>query len=93
MKNDPTEMFAESIKQELMKEICSKLEMNDVNLLANFEEAYKEITMMTKEIQNTFRSFEKKMNKIVSSPSLYEDVYKMRDELIEIKKLLQKNSD
>lgn len=90
--NDPLSEFAKCIKDQILQEIVKNIERNDVDLLANFQMAYKEITLMTNEIQKTFGAFEKKMKKIIDSPSLYEDVYKMRDELIEIKRILKDKS-
>ena len=41
-------------------------------------------------MEEVFITLEKRLKKIIDSPSLYEDVYKMRDELIEIKRELKR---
>lgn len=88
------EKILRRVKEELISEIRYKI-MDDIHeiepeLMMNFNETYKETTQMIKQFQNDFLHIHKKMNKLVSSPSLYQDVYKMRDEIIEIKKLIQK---
>jgi transcriptional regulator of heat shock response len=80
------EILIEKIKQEVIKEIADC----DKTLIGNFTETYQETIRMIENFQETFWDLNKKMKKIVDSGSLYEDVYKMRDELIEIKKLLEK---
>lgn len=78
----------EELKAQIRYEILDDIHQIEPDLMINFQETYKETTQMIKQFQSDFLHIHKKMNKVVNSPSLYQDVYRMRDEIIEIKKLL-----
>jgi len=60
------------------------------DLLVNFNQLYQELSLNMKHYDKQFASIEKKCKKVFESSSLTEDVYKMRDEMKEIKKTLAK---
>lgn len=82
--------FYKLITNKIIEDIYEKLKNNDPGILINFEEVYKETTILLNTMKEEFHSLGKKLKKVVDSTSLYEDVYKMRDEMIEIKKMLEK---
>ncbi len=85
--------FYKLITQKIIEDVYEKIKENDPSILINFEECYKETTLLINSMKDDFNSLSKKMKKIIDSSSLYDDVYKMRDEIIEIKKMLEKLSN
>ena len=84
--------FYKLITQKIIEDVYAKIKENDPSILIDFHECYKETTSIIQIMREDFDRLSKKMKKIVDSPSLYDDVYKMRDEIIEIKKMLEKLS-
>jgi hypothetical protein len=85
------EGFFIAIANQVFQEVIRTMSSQTPDLLLNFQVLHDEIALNTKEMLSSFKNIERKLKKIIDSPSLYEDVYKMRDELIEIKKLLKIN--
>lgn len=89
-KSDTLEEAIAAITDKIIEEVYKRIRKNTPELMMDISESYKETTRLIHHIQETFLPLERKLKKIVDSPSLYQDVYKMRDELLEIKKLLEK---
>lgn len=86
------EKFYKTIMAKIIKDFHSHIEDNGPELLINFNELYIETTRMIQIMQKDFDNLSRKMKKIIDSKSLYEDVYKMRDDLIEIKRIVDRVS-
>jgi len=82
------------IEREITLNIITKvnehLKNQNPDLLLNFNEMYKELTLMMKEFKNQISVTDKKLKKVFESSSLTEDVYKIRDEMKVIKKKLDR---
>lgn len=87
------EDFYKTITAKIIEDVENHIRKNDPSLLINFEEAYKETTTIIQIMREDFNVLSKRMKKVIDSTSLYEDVYRMRDDLVEIKKLLSKLSN
>lgn len=83
----------DEIANRVLSEIYEKLSKEDTGLHANFHELYIETTRIHDEIKRIVQPLEKIMKKIASSPSLYEDVYKIRDDVFAIKKIIKDLED
>lgn len=82
--------FFDKITKGITTQIYKNIQKNNPEMLEDISESYKEMTLLVRHTEELFISMEKKLKKLINSPSLYEDVYKMRDELIEIKNMLKK---
>lgn len=83
------EEFFKLISDKIFQQVIERMSTQTPDLLINFQSLHDEILLNTKQLINSFKDIDKKLKKIVSSPCLYEDVYKMRDELNEIKKTIK----
>jgi hypothetical protein len=91
--DDDIKDFYKTITSKIIRDVNAHIRKADTGLLVDFQEVYKETTSIIQIMRDDFNVLSKRMKKIIDSTSLYEDVYKMRDELIEIKKMLKKLSD
>jgi len=82
--------FVESIKNEVIKEASKNIQELNPDLMINYNIIYQEISMLMKDFEKTVHTVEKKVKKLFESSTLAEDVYKMRDDMIKIKKKLDK---
>ena len=82
--------LAAQVYEDTVNKVESHLKTLTPDLLVNFNTVYQELTRMMKDFQKTINEIEKKTKKLFESSSLTEDVYKMRDEMKNIKKKLDK---
>lgn len=79
---------------QIYEDVSNKIQCNirelTPELLINFNDLYKEISLMFGSITKTLENIEKKSKKLFESSSLTQDVYNMRDEMKVIKKKLDK---
>ncbi len=81
----------ENLEKEITTNIVNKINSQiSPEILTNFNVLYQESTNLLNILQENVWKIEKKAKKCVDSTALYEDVYKIRDEMKIIKKKLDK---
>lgn len=82
--------LVKEISNTVKKEIDAHIKECEPDLLVSFGDIYKELTRMIQDFDSTVKDIEKKAKKVFESSTLTEDVYKMRDDLAELKKSVMK---
>lgn len=86
------DLVIKEIKEICIKDVKQNIEIQSPELFINFNEIYKELTLMMKNFEKTINTIEKKVKKLVESSTLTNDVYQIRDEMKVIKSKLNKLS-
>lgn len=84
------EGYEKEITKKVIANVDEYLKDKDPELLCSFNDIYGELTDMMNGFQKSIAGVEKKLKKMADSQSLYEDVYKLRDEVKEVNKFLDK---
>lgn len=82
--------FQNSVANNVWEKIKKELNEKDPILLQNFSKLYEEFESIHKEIDRKMKIIDKKLKKLTDSESLCEDVYKLRDEMKNIKSFVEK---
>jgi hypothetical protein len=80
-----TNQFMESCYEKIWKDLQDKLRTHNPDILTNFDLLHKEICIEFDTYKREFHKMDKKVKKCVDSTTLYQDVYKIKDELKKLK--------
>lgn len=78
--------YMKSEKEKMFTQIEKYRKENSPELLEDFRTMYQELTILTKSIEVSFNEIKIKSKKVFDSSTLCEDVFKIKDELKEIKR-------
>lgn len=79
----------ENTKKYLISELINYIKLTIPDLDQNLQLIASELKKQTNKISKNSEEVEKKLQKIIQNSSIYEDVYKIRDEMKEISKFIQ----
>lgn len=82
--------LTEKLAYEIEQKIHENLKTCTPELLVNFTQVYRDLSLNFKEINKMMKDIEKKSKKIFQSSSLTEEVFKIRDDVKEITKKLDR---
>ena len=82
--------FQLCVADNVLRKIKQELDEKDPILLQNFSKLYDEFKEIHVEIDKKIKAIDKKLKKLTDSESLCEDVYKLRDEMKNIKSFVNK---
>ena len=85
-----TNQFMESCYEKIWKDIQDNIKKANPDLLTNFNLLHKEISIEFDTYKKEFNKMDRKVKKCVDSTTLYQDVYKIKDELKKLKDIQNK---